>query len=68
MCKWIVPMVSHLCSNKFSVHDSFTYSKFISGFENKDYVMASFDLTSLFTNIPIDYRRNMQYYIRYIFS
>ena len=53
MCKWLVPMVSHLCSNEFVVRDSFTFAKFISGFENRDYVMASFDVTSLFTNIPI---------------
>ena len=46
MCKWMVPMVSHLCSNEFIVRDSFTFSKFIGGFENKDYVMASFDVTS----------------------
>ena len=54
MCKWMVLMVSYLCSNEYSVYDSFTFSKFISCFEKKkDYVMACFNVISLFTNILI---------------
>ena len=53
-------MVLHPCSNELSVRHSFTFSKFICGFENKDYVMASFDVTSLFNS----YKINMHYDIR----
>ena len=38
----------------YTVIDSFTFVSDIVNFPNNDYVMASFDVKSLFTNIPID--------------
>ena len=38
---------------EFCVRDSFEFAKEISDFENKGYTMASFDVCSLFTNIPV---------------
>ena len=44
-----------ITSNQFTVRDSFTFATEISKFKDSNkYVMASFDIKSLFTNIPLD--------------
>ena len=53
MSKYLVSVLSELCSNEFSVSDSFEFARDISLMENRDYYMASFDIKSLFTNIPV---------------
>ena len=54
MSKWLVPELSHLTKNSYSVKDSFSFVQDIVRQENKDYIMASFDIKSLFTKIPVD--------------
>ena len=46
-------MLKDLTSRKYSVKDSFDFAKEILQ-QNSDCFMASLDITSLFTNIPLD--------------
>ena len=46
-------LLSSLSVGEFCVRDSFQFAKEISSYENKGYTMASFDVCSLFTNIPV---------------
>ena len=54
LAKFFVSLLQPLTTNSNSVHDSFSFAKEISSFPNQNYVMASFDVTSLFTNIPLN--------------
>ena len=53
LSKYLVSLLSPLIGNVYSIRDSFEFSSFISSIPNNNYVMASFDVTSLFTNIPV---------------
>ena len=52
LAKFLVPILSPLTSNEFSVHDSFSFADKVSSF-CPDHFMASLDIESLFTNIPL---------------
>lgn len=53
--KYLVPFLSPITINDFTIKDSFSFAKDIVNFQNcNDYVMTSFDIKSLFTNIPLD--------------
>ena len=53
--KILSPHLEHLTQNEYSVKDSFSFADEISKFDNANgLVMASFDIQSLFTNIPLD--------------
>ena len=53
LAKFLVPMLQPLTSNQFTVNSSFSFVKgiFITSFPHST-SMASFDVSSLFTNIP----------------
>ena len=53
LAKFLVPMLSPLTVSEFTVKDSFTFAAEITQQSGKGY-MASFDVNSLFTNIPLD--------------
>jgi hypothetical protein len=53
LAKFLVPILSPLTSNKFSVKDSFTFADELISFSTAPH-MASFDVVSLFTNIPLE--------------
>ena len=55
LAKFLVPILQPLTVNQYTVHSSFSFVKEITSFksDNKT-VMASFDVSSLFTNIPLD--------------
>ena len=53
IAKFLVLMLKDLTSRKYSVKDSFDFAKEILQ-QNSDCFMASLDITSLFTNIPLD--------------
>ena len=53
IAKFLVPITKDLTSNKYSGKDSFDFAKEILQ-QNFDCFMASLDITSLFTNIPLD--------------
>ena len=49
-----MPMLQPLSGNIYSVKDFFSFVKEIFAFPNQNYFMASFDVTSLITNIPLN--------------
>ena len=54
LSKLLVNMLKPLCNGAYTVKDSFSFAHEIQNFPNNDYVMASFDVVSLFTNIPVE--------------
>ena len=55
LAKYLVPMLSQITQNVYSLKDTFQFVHQITNIVNaQDYIMASFDVTSLFTNIPLD--------------
>ena len=53
LAKFLVPILSPLISNEFSVHDSFSFADKVSSFCPYPF-MASLDIESLFTNVPLN--------------
>ena len=45
-------MLEPLTTNEYTLKDSFTFAEELQGFDSK-LLMASFDIESLFTNIPL---------------
>ena len=55
LAKFLVPLLSQITQNVYSLKDTFQFVHQITNIVNaQDYIMASFDVTSLFTNIPLD--------------
>ena len=48
-----------MTKNDFTIKDTFQFVEEISKHENSNYFMASFDIKSLFTNIPLDETLNL---------
>ena len=53
LVKFLVPVLSDITQNGFTVKDSFTFVDEIST-QSSDLYMASLDVDALFTNIPLD--------------
>ena len=54
LSKYITPLLSHLTTNDFTIKNSYEFSNKIQNFPNSSkYFMCSFDLQSLYTNIPL---------------
>ena len=53
LAKYLVPILSPLTVNDYTVKDSFTLAKEVINFDHNLF-MASLDVESLFTNIPMD--------------
>ena len=53
VAKFLVPLLSHITQNEFTVKDSFAFVDEILT-QNRDFYMASLDGDALFTNIPLD--------------
>ena len=53
LSKFSVNLLSGVCSSEYTIKDSFSFPSFISNFRNDNSYMASFDVTSLFSNIPM---------------
>ena len=51
--KFLVDLLSPIIDSSYTVKDSFDFVSEITKFKNENYVMASFDVKSLFTNIPL---------------
>ena len=54
LSKFLVPLLSPITTNKYTVRDSFTFAKEITNLDFKDVTMTSFDVKSLYTNIPLE--------------
>ena len=52
LAKFLVPILEPLTTNEYTVKDSFTFAEELKSFDSK-LVMASFDIESLFTNMPL---------------
>ena len=52
LAKFLVPMLEPLTTNEYTIKDSLTFAEELQSFDSK-LVMASFDIESLFTNIPL---------------
>ena len=52
LAKHLVPLLAPLTSNNYSIKNSFSFANFITKQQSKQY-LVSFDVESLFTNIPI---------------
>jgi len=53
LAKFLVPLLSEVTTNSYSVKDSFNFANEILS-QNAEFHMASLDVDSLFTNIPLD--------------
>ena len=53
LAKFLLPILEPITKNYFVIKDSFSFVEDIKG-QNSTYFMASFDVESLFTNIPLD--------------
>ena len=53
LCKFLIPYLSPLTKNSYTLPDSFTFAKYIQSLHLSDCYMTSFDVNDLFTNIPI---------------
>ena len=52
LAKFLVPILEPLTTNEYAIKDSFTFAEELQSFDSK-LVMASFNIGSLFTNIPL---------------
>ena len=52
LAKFLFPILEPLTTNECTIKDSFTFAEELQSFDSK-LVMASFDIESLFTNIPL---------------
>ena len=54
LAKFLVPLLKPFANNQCTVTDSLSFAKEIFSFPNNSFVMASFDVSSLFTCIPLN--------------
>ena len=56
LAKFLVPLLRPFSTNTFTINDTFTFVKELCELKinTNDVIMASFDVKSLFTNIPLD--------------
>ena len=52
LSKFLVPILELLTTNEYTIKDSFAFAEELQSFDSK-LLMASFDIESLFTNIPL---------------
>ena len=52
LAKFLVPILNDITTNEFSIKDSFSFVNEIRT-QNSKFIMASFDVESLFSNIPL---------------
>ena len=53
IAKFLTPLLAKLTKNEFVSKDSFEFARVVRN-QNPDLFMASFDIDSLFTNVPLD--------------
>ena len=53
LSKYLIELLKPITGGAYTVKDSFAFSEEISKLRNSGYSMASFDVVSLFTNIPV---------------
>ena len=53
LSKFLVPLLAPITTNEYTVKDTFGFVKEVCDFDFSNCVLASFDVKSLFTNIPL---------------
>ena len=53
LAKFLVPKLKLLTTNEYTIKDSFTFAEELQSCFDSKLVMVSFDIESLFTNIPL---------------
>ena len=53
LAKFLVPIIAPITTNEHTIKDSFNFAKEITTMDPKGLYMASFDIESLFTNVPL---------------
>ena len=53
LSEYLIEFLKPFTDCSFSVKDSFTFATEVSKLRNYDFIRASFDFVSLFTNIPV---------------
>ena len=53
IAKFLVPILATVTNNQFTLQDSFKFAEEVRK-QDKQFIMASYDVDSLFTNIPLD--------------
>ena len=53
LSKFLVPHLSPLTTNQYTLSDSFSFASYIQSIHHSDCFMTSFDVNNLFTNIPV---------------
>ena len=67
LAKFLVPIFQPFSINQYSVYDTFSFFKEITNFKSDTKLcMASFDVSSLFTNIPLD--ETIDYAVNLVFE
>ena len=54
LAKYLVPILSPITTNEYTIKGSFSFAKELCNTPAKDSFIASFDVKSLFTNIPLN--------------
>ena len=54
MSKFLIPLISPWSKNIYTINDTFKFVNEINNTLNNNFYMASFDITSLYTNVPIN--------------
>ena len=55
LSQYLVPLLSDLSTNEFTIKNSYDFANYVNSLEDSSkYIMCSFDIESLFTNIPLD--------------
>ena len=57
--KFLVSVLKNVIDVEFMIRDSFEFCREITSFKNQKFTMASFDVSSLFTNIPVSETCNL---------
>ena len=53
LAKYLVPLLEPITMNQYTIKDSFSFAKELTHLDYRNCVAASFDIQSLFTNIPL---------------
>ena len=54
MAKFLIPLINKWSTNEYTTKDTFHFTSEIINFPNANkYIMASFDIKSSFTNVPL---------------
>ena len=56
LASYLVRILQPISTNQFTIKDSFSFADWAKTFNHNNEIMCSFDVSSLFTNVPLDER------------